>query len=126
MPLRGFINTYLAGDYDGDKVTVVWQPEIVQAFTNADRSFANPPEGIEDSFIQNTETIGELLLRVPSTELTDKLLYELQTFLLAGIRNQSVVGTYSIMHDNAVYETGYFSEQAKRLAHMLVTTFFTI
>ena len=92
----------------------------MNAFTNADESFADPPDGLRSSFLQNTETVGELLLRFPPDKNPKEHLFEVQEVLLNGIRNQSVVGNYSIMHDNAVYQFGYFSEQAKRLAYMCV------
>lgn len=113
----------MAGDYDGDRITAIWQPEIVNAFTNADDSFADPPLGIADSFQQNTETIGELLSRHPPDKNPQGLLYELQSSLFNGMKNQSVVGLYSLMHDSAVYQYGFFSEEAKRLAYMYVLRF---
>ncbi|KAH8114962.1 RNA dependent RNA polymerase-domain-containing protein [Phellopilus nigrolimitatus] len=106
------------GDYDGDKVIAIWQPEIVKNFRNADVSYANPPEGLNKCFVQNTETVKELLQRVPPTTDYDAHVHELQTFLLGSLKNQSAVGNYSVMHDNAVYEHGYFDERTKRLAYM--------
>ncbi|KAI5119272.1 hypothetical protein M0805_008053 [Coniferiporia weirii] len=106
------------GDYDGDKVIAIWQPELVNQFTNADPYYASQPPGLKNCFVQNTETVKDLLVRVPPSIDPDMHLYELQTFLLGSLKNQSIVGSYSVMHDNAVYEYGYFHQKTKRLAYM--------
>lgn len=111
---------YRTGDYDGDKVIVIWQPEIVSRFKNPDDSYATPPPGLEDSFIKNTETVQQFMQRVPQEIDPERHQLELQKFLLGALRDQSVFGTYSSMHDNAVYKYGYFHKEAKRLAYMYV------
>lgn len=116
-----FRSPNIIGDYDGDKVSVIWQPEIVAHFKNADPSFADPPADIEENFVKNTESVVEFLHRVPpSSPTSDSSIYvrELQRFLLGALRNQTVVGQYSKMHDVAVYTLGYAHPETKRLAYM--------
>ena len=109
------------GDYDGDKVTVIWQPEIVEFFRNADPSFADPPKGIQDKFVKNTETVDEFLRRVPSNSANTKThTREIQKYTLGALKDWSIVGKYSKMHDYAVYMLGYSHEESIRLAYMWV------
>ena len=107
------------GDYDGDKVTVIWQPEIVEFFRNADPSFADPPKDIQDKFVKNTETVDEFLQRVPSDSANTKArTREIQRYTLGALKDWSIVGKYSKMHDYAVYMLGYSHEESIRLAYM--------
>lgn len=45
---------------------------------------------------------------------------EAQRYLLGAIRDTSVVGKYSIFHDNAIYSLGYTHPETIRLAYMSV------
>ena len=99
-------------------MTVIWQPEIVESFTNADPSYADSPPGLQDAFLKNVETVESFLERAPPEKDAKRHLSEVQKFLLSGIRDQHLVGMYSKYHDNAVYKYGYFHEEAKRLAYM--------
>ncbi|KAK7061800.1 RNA-dependent RNA polymerase [Favolaschia claudopus] len=86
---------YLSGgDYDGDKGLVIWQPELVDKFVNADLRFSQePPE-----------------------------LREMQAYLLSGLRDMAVVGQYSNWHLNATYSLGYRHSETIRLAYMFCKT----
>ena len=106
------------GDYDGDKVTVIWQPEIVQAFKNADDKYASPPPGFDSCFEKPKETVKDVLQRFDPHGEGPLLTRELQSYLLCQLRNQAAVGLYSNWHDNAVYKYGYFHEESIRLAYM--------
>ena len=97
---------------------VIWQPEIVSKFENADPSYADPPPGLQDAFVKETETIETFMQRVPPDGNPQLHVRELQKFLLGPLRDQSLVGIYSGFHDNAVYKHGYFHDEAKRLAYM--------
>lgn len=55
----------MLGDYDGDKVDVIWDPEIVTPFRNAPLKHADPPPGFEEAnFLRENETVSEFLERV--------------------------------------------------------------
>ena len=104
------------GDYDGDKVLAIWQPEIVSKFRNADMSLAEPPPSLVTSFTRNNETVVEFLNRVPPDP--EQRVREAQKFLLGALRGASVKGRYSKMHDIATYKLGFDHPETRRLAHM--------
>jgi RNA-dependent RNA polymerase len=107
------------GDYDGDKGVLIWQPELVQPFINAPLDFSKEPAGIADYFSRNNETVSDFLMRTASAQSTVRI-HEVQQYLLGAIRDTTVVGRYSIFHDNAIYTLGYTDPQTIRLAYMLV------
>ncbi|KAJ6515806.1 RNA dependent RNA polymerase-domain-containing protein [Mycena sanguinolenta] len=113
---------YLSGgDLDGDKGLIVWQPELVDPFVNADLKYSEEPPKVVDSFSPKNETVAEFLGRTES--LTDEQqLQEMQNYLLSAIRAQGVVGKYSNWHLNSVYTLGYAHPQTIRLAYMFCKT----
>jgi len=111
------INT-LTGDYDGDKVECIWQPEIVEAFCNADPKFADEPAGLMASFKRENETVAHFLKRVPEKMPQQDRMHEYQSILMAPLLNNFVVGMYSMMHDNSMYVRGYDHPDTIRLAYM--------
>ncbi|KAI0305318.1 RNA dependent RNA polymerase-domain-containing protein [Multifurca ochricompacta] len=80
------------GDYDGDIVNCIWQPSIVEQFSNADPMHAEPPASLHTHF---------------QTSPTSHQVQELQRVLMSPFRDLYVVGTYSALHDNAIYSLGY-------------------
>ncbi|KAG7096864.1 hypothetical protein E1B28_004272 [Marasmius oreades] len=112
------------GDYDGDKVLLIYDPSIVDDFKNADINFADPRMDIErDNFSKHTETVSQLLERAePTEEQPLARVRALQQYLLGGLKNMSLVGEYSNMHDYATYTLGYSHEETIRLAHMFCRT----
>ncbi|RXW15104.1 hypothetical protein EST38_g10750 [Candolleomyces aberdarensis] len=109
------------GDYDGDKVLVVWQPELVEPFRNADERYADPPSDMDSRFFQKeverVSTFSEKTAGLPEIEK----IHELQYHLLGALRNTSLVGRYSNYHDIAVYQKGYKHPETRRLAIMFCT-----
>lgn len=97
---------------------VIWQPEIVDKFENADQSYADPPTDLEKAFQKDDGTVEDILRRTSLTEQPRMVELELQKFLLPMHRDQSKPGSYSRMHDYAVYVRGYFDDETKRLAYM--------
>jgi hypothetical protein len=69
------------GDYDGDMVICIWQPSIVEQFSNADPKFMDPPTSLQDHFNIKNETVTEFLHRVPPTSPTNTQMHELQEVL---------------------------------------------
>jgi RNA-dependent RNA polymerase len=106
------------GDYDGDRVVCIWQPSIVEQFQNADAKYLDPPTDLWDHFDVKNETVQEFLQRVPSTTPIGHQTQELQTVLMAPLNDPYVVGTYSNMHDNAIYSLGYSHPTTILLAWM--------
>ena len=106
------------GDYDGDRVDCIWQPSIVEQFSNADPKYMDPPTNLWDNFAIKNETVEEFLQRVPPTSPIDHQIKELQTVMMGGLSDLHVVGTYSTMHDNAIYSLGYSHPTTILLAWM--------
>ncbi|KZV72073.1 hypothetical protein PENSPDRAFT_650156 [Peniophora sp. CONT] len=104
------------GDYDGDKVDVIWDPEIVKPFCNAPVELADAPAKFEEeNFELENETVAEFLGRVGTgpqaivrgiQEAQMKSLYE------------APIGIYSSAHDNAVFLFGYADPKTLRLGRM--------
>ncbi|KAA1476614.1 hypothetical protein DENSPDRAFT_827653 [Dentipellis sp. KUC8613] len=109
------------GDYDGDKVEVIWEPEIVAAFTNADLKLSEMPPDFMDSFKRENKSVESVLQDV-SSKSTDARVHEFQSYLMGPMRDSPVVGTYSGLHDNAMYAFGYNDPRTVRLAHMFCAT----
>jgi RNA-dependent RNA polymerase len=62
--------------------------------------------------------VTEFLERVPPASSGGKQIQELQTVLMAPLNDLYVVGTYSTMHDNAIYSLGYSHPTTILLAWM--------
>ena len=96
----------------------IWEPAIVKHFQNADPKYADPPENLSDHFDVKNETVKQFLERVPSTSSVNHQVQELQQVFMAPLRDLFVVGTYSTMHDNAIYALGYTNPVTTLLAWM--------
>ncbi|KAI9459182.1 RNA dependent RNA polymerase-domain-containing protein [Lactarius psammicola] len=110
------------GDYDGDRVDCIWEPSIVEHFKNSDPKYAEPPAKLSELFHVKNETVDEFLERVPPTSTTtNHQVQELQQVFMAPLRDLFVVGTYSTMHDNAIYALGYTHPMTTLLAWIFCT-----
>jgi RNA-dependent RNA polymerase len=99
-------------------VHCIWEPSIVEHFQNADPKYADPPSNISELFDVKNETVKEFLERVPPKSSTSYQVQELQQVFMAPLRDLFVVGTYSTMHDNAIYSLGYTHPETTLLAWM--------
>jgi RNA-dependent RNA polymerase len=106
-----------AGDYDGDKGVVFYDPDIVKNFQNADEKYSYEPKGLAVNFSQNTDKVADVLERIRGESPISQL-QELQKFLLGAIRDTSMVGKYSSYHDHAIYTLGYNHPETIRLNYM--------
>ncbi|KAG1795975.1 RNA dependent RNA polymerase-domain-containing protein, partial [Suillus plorans] len=120
FPVKGerSLASYLGGgDYDGDTVTLVWSKRLVENFNTAPLCMA--PAGLSGNFEREVEQVEEFIER--TFKLSPK---EAQTafqkVLLLGLADTKI-GLYSKFHDLAVYERGYASAAAIRLAYMFTT-----
>lgn len=109
------------GDYDGDRVDCIWEPSVVEHFQNADPKYAEPPANLSELFDVKNETVNEFLERVPPTSTKSHQVQELQQVFMAPLRDLFVVGTYSSMHDNAIYALGYTHPMTTLLAWIFCT-----
>lgn len=99
-------------------VICIWQPSIVEQFNNADPKHMEPPMNLQDHFQIKNETVKEFLQRVPLTSTVDTQIQELQTVLMTPLSDLHAVGTYSTMHENAMYSLGYSHPTTILLAWM--------
>ncbi|KAF5390021.1 hypothetical protein D9757_003814 [Collybiopsis confluens] len=115
---RRLMDFLAGGDYDGDRGMVIWDADFVQAFVNADEVFSLPPPELEDCFQVNEQTLVQFLDK-RSTEVT--LESGMQDYLLGSLRNPSLVGEYSRLHENAIYKNGYSDSKTINLAYKFCT-----
>lgn len=106
------------GDYDGDKVIVIWQPEVVQHFTNAEP--CPPPDDLNDAFVQAKEKVSDFLIRTAVDDPEQRIREVQRTFILNPICLRMETGRYSNMHENSAYMYGYSDPKTTRLGHMYV------
>ncbi|KAF8067671.1 RNA dependent RNA polymerase-domain-containing protein [Lyophyllum atratum] len=109
---------YLAGgDYDGDTATVIWAPEFVKPFKNADEKYSKEPDGLDTCFTSaGNEKVADFMERTRSLAQLDQT-REAQKYLLGALRDPSLIGAYSTMHDNAIYSLGYGNPRTVKLAY---------
>ncbi|KAG2075104.1 hypothetical protein BDR04DRAFT_1091949 [Suillus decipiens] len=120
FPVKGkrSLASYLGGgDYDGDTVVLVWSKSLVGNFNTA--PLCETPVDLRNDFEREVEHLLDFDQRV--SKLSDK---EAQTafqrVLLLGLA-ETKRGLYSGFHDAAVYQHGYDSTTAIRLAYMFTT-----
>jgi RNA-dependent RNA polymerase len=99
-------------------VVCIWEPSVVEAFINANAKHMEPPSNLNNYFHIKNETVGAFLERVPSTTPTSNQIQEMQDILMAPLHDLFVVGTYSNLHDNAIYSLGYSHPTTTLLAWM--------
>ncbi|KAL5519334.1 hypothetical protein ACEPAH_1017 [Sanghuangporus vaninii] len=110
--------SYLGGgDYDGDTVTIIADPAIVNGFHNSE--YIPEPQEVREAFETDVEKVSEFLVKLEKmgreeryARITHKVLHGL---------SDGKVGLYSHMHDNAIYELGYNNPETIRLAYMFTT-----
>jgi len=109
------------GDYDGDMATVYWDLEMVRHFRNANNKFSVEPPGLAACFssTDGNEKVQEFVERTAAWSPSERTLV-MQTYLLGALRDTSVVGKYSSMHDNAIYSLGYSNPRTVKLAYKYV------
>lgn len=112
-----FYAQVLLGDYDGDKAKLIWQPDLVKDFKNADPGFADPPPDLDLMFAVENKRVSEFLTEVEGYS-EEQTIYEMQKYLLGTLKNLGMVGQYSNFHDISTYTSGYKSEETKLLAYM--------
>ncbi|KAM6492722.1 RNA dependent RNA polymerase domain containing protein [Amanita muscaria] len=124
-PIKGkrrFIDYLAGGDYDGDTLLTIWEPSLVDPFSNADERFSLEPEAVNPNsekscFLAPKETVAEFLECLKQLTSAEGRRAEVQKHLLGALRGTQLVGKYSVLHDNAVYKHGYSSPQAVLLAY---------
>ncbi|KDR73737.1 hypothetical protein GALMADRAFT_251555 [Galerina marginata CBS 339.88] len=111
---RRLIDFLGGGDYDGDIVTVIWALLLVLNFKNAEEKYSVEPQGLDLGFTRQKQTVQDFLEETQSWDRAQRL-KAMQVYLLGALCDTSLVGKYSAMHDNAVYEHGYFNPRTVKL-----------
>lgn len=93
--VRSALSWLGGGDYDGDTVILIWEPEIVEPFTNASTCRGDPPPGfIETNFARELRTTADYATKLSGLTSHERE-QELQDALLYSIGASSAVGLYS-------------------------------
>lgn len=74
------------------------------------------PPGLDACFSTDNERVDAFLRRVAG-EPEEKKVAAMQVFLLGALRDTSLVGKYSSMHDNSIYKNGYANPRTVKLAY---------
>ena len=94
---------------------------MVRHFRNANEKFSVEPPGLAACFssTDGNEKVQEFVGRTAAWSPLERTLV-MQTYLLGALRDTSVVGKYSSMHDNAIYSLGYSNPRTVKLAYKYV------
>ena len=113
-----FVTDYIAGDYDGDKCQVIWDPKIVDYFSAdpAEAFHANIPTGLQHNFHVDQRNVSQFCYENTGAT-TERKIALLKPYMLGALRDASAVGLYSKLHDNAIYSHGYGHINTVRLAY---------
>ncbi|CAG8780090.1 15058_t:CDS:2, partial [Acaulospora colombiana] len=113
---RSLASLLSGGDYDGDQVLIIWQPEILDKWIEnpSNIRFADEPINFSENFEGPPPTVHELLGRYPK-ELSDRdkriIVKEVQNEILSTISIRKEIGMYSTWHDKAAAKLGHGSPQ---------------
>ncbi|KAG7091934.1 hypothetical protein E1B28_008326 [Marasmius oreades] len=121
FPVKGsrrLIDFLAGGDYDGDRVTVIWNPALVAPFTNSPDKFSVEPPHIKQCFNEETETVKQFSIRHYQLSHDSERIKSLQGYLLGGLQDRFLVGLYSMRHDKWTYTHGLHHELTIREAYM--------
>ena len=92
---------------------------MVQAFNIPDpREFGVEPKSVGECLLKNTQSVAEYLAAVPSESPVDFQICSLQKYLLATLKDKSLVGQYSSWWENSTYHNGYADKDTVFLAYM--------
>jgi hypothetical protein len=110
--------TPLGSDYDGDKIRVLWDADIVDAFTNADLDHLLNPETVAyaaNAFTENTHTINRVISKAKSeADRSNKL----KSIFLDLYFTDRSFGLISRCHTAFTYKYGPTAGMTIRAAHL--------
>lgn len=109
--------TILSGDYDGDKVEVFWNGDIVKSFVPPDQTSALDPPDLSDSFTQSTVTVLDFLGEMAGKSDIEQI-HALQMHLLSPLNNDPhLLGVYNDLWLMSMYHHGYGHKETQELAY---------
>ena len=88
------------GDYDGDTVTIYWDPALVEPFQNADEQFADVPEGfIDHNFEKEVVKVNEFIEALKQASADEEMVIaNQQRYLLGALEDDKSAGTCRFFH----------------------------
>jgi len=98
----------------------MWAPTLVLPFKNADPKLGSEPPGLDRGFTRDQEKGRAFLERTGGWE-SSKRAQAMQVYLLGALRDTSLVGRYSSMHINTMYQVGYNHPRTVKLAYKYVS-----
>lgn len=98
---------------DGDTICVVFEPSVVNTFTDAPETLAGAPFQTSEYFTKDDRTVEEVVL-----PLHDKDFSALHQLLLAPLFASRQYGMLSEMHTTCVYTKGLSDSGTIELAHL--------
>ena len=109
--------TPLPGDYDGDKVEVFWNEDIVKSFVPPDQSLALNPPDPSDSFTQSTVTVSGFLDEIAGRSEIEQT-HAVQRHLLSPLSSDGhLLGVYNDLWLMSMYLHGYRHKETQELAY---------
>ncbi|KAG8810995.1 hypothetical protein FRC17_002666 [Serendipita sp. 399] len=93
------------GDYDGDEATIIWEPSIVQTFTNAPLHFREPPANFNNNFDKVTTEVSVVhreLGHLPEPEYSRRI----AEHLLGSVGDADSFSIYNAFWNMAVCKHG--------------------
>ncbi|KAJ7589619.1 RNA dependent RNA polymerase-domain-containing protein [Mycena floridula] len=113
--LRTLMSVLGGGDVDGDTVFLIWEANLVKEFKA--RHFVSEPENLlEDNFERNVTTVAQFVSSIKGMPRRQAQRAFFQQMFKGYVDGR--VGLYSLFHESALYDTGYKSEKAVRLAYI--------
>lgn len=110
-------HTLLPGDYDGDKVEVFWNEDIVKSFVPPDQSSALDPPDLSNSFTQSTVSVKEFLGGIAGMPEV-KQIHAVQNHLLSPLRGGGhLLGVYNDLWLMSMYQYGYGHKETQEFAY---------
>ena len=114
------------GDYDGDKVEVFWNEDIVKSFIPPDQSSALDPPDLSDSFTQSTVTVSEFLSQTAGMPEIEQI-HAIQKHLLSSLDSDGhLLGLYNELWLMSMYHNGYGHKETQELAYKSANPIFSI
>ncbi|KAG6878945.1 hypothetical protein C0992_006382 [Termitomyces sp. T32_za158] len=112
---KSFASMLSGGDYDGDKVFILFLSSLLEEFKNRPVK-PIPPDLMDANFQKDPERVKQFAERVSALAPRDaqKAFADILTFDL----DDKKFGLYSNLQEYAMYEYGYEDERSERLAYI--------
>lgn len=98
-----------------DEVAIIWAKWLIEHFIEPSVS-EPPPDLIDKMFVRDVQTVTELVKESEVKSYADAHA-SLQKLALVGLVDTKI-GLPPMIHNNAIYQHGYGSNQAQYVAHV--------